>query len=71
MTKSELYGVVRTLLAAVGGFAAAKGWIDSETAVSLAGALATVAVAVWSVTAKRVLHHEGLTSWILGVQSAN
>lgn len=53
MTKTEVYGVTRTILAAVGGFAAAKGWIDSETAVSLAGALATVAAAVWSVKSKR------------------
>jgi hypothetical protein len=53
MTKAELFGVLRTIFAAFGGFAAAKGWIDSETAVSLAGALATVAVAVWSVKAKR------------------
>lgn len=53
MTKAELHGVVRTLLAAIGGIAVGKGWIDSETAVSLAGAFATIAVAVWSVRAKR------------------
>ena len=53
MTKNELYGVVRTILAAVGGFAVARGWLDSETAVSLAGAGAAIAVAVWSVKSKR------------------
>ena len=53
MKKDELYGVVRTLLAAVGGVAVGKGWVDSETAVSLAGALATIFVAVWSVRSKR------------------
>ncbi len=53
MTKTELHGVVRTILAAIGGIAVGKGWVDSETAVSLAGALATVAVAVWSVKSKR------------------
>lgn len=53
MTKNELYGVVRTILAALGGFAAARGWVDSETAVSLAGAGATIAVAVWSIQSKR------------------
>ena len=53
MTKTEVYGVVRAVLAAVGGFVVARGWIDSETAVSLAGALATVAAAVWSVKSKR------------------
>ena len=53
MTKTEVYGVTRAVLAAVGGFVVARGWIDSETAVSLAGALATVAAAVWSVKSKR------------------
>lgn len=53
MTKNEVYGVARAVLAAIGGFVVARGWIDSETAVSLAGALATVAAAVWSVKAKR------------------
>lgn len=53
MTKTEVYGVARAVLAAIGGFVAARGWIDSETAVSLAGALATVAAAVWSVKSKR------------------
>lgn len=53
MTKNEVYGVVRTVLAAVGGVAVGKGYIDSETAVALAGALATVAAAIWSVRSKR------------------
>lgn len=54
MTKNEIYGVVRTILAAIGGVAVGKGYIDSETAVALAGAIATVAAAVWSVKSKRV-----------------
>lgn len=53
MTKNEVYGVARAVLAAIGGFVVAKGWIDSETAVSLAGALATVVAATWSVRSKR------------------
>lgn len=53
MTKNEVYGVVRTVLAALGGIAVGKGYIDSETAVALAGAIATVAAAVWSVRSKR------------------
>ncbi len=53
MTKTELYGVVRTLLAAVAGFATARGWLDHETAISVAGAGATLVVAVWSVRSKR------------------
>ena len=54
INKDELYGVVRTLLAAVGGLAVGRGWVDSETAVALAGAGATIVVAVWSVRSKRV-----------------
>ena len=53
MTKSEAYGVARAVLAAVGGVLVGKGYIDSETAVSLGGALATVIAAVWSVKSKR------------------
>ena len=53
MTKNEVYGVVRTILAAVGGVAVGKGYIDSETAVALAGAFATIAAAVWSIKSKR------------------
>lgn len=53
MTKNEVYGVARAVLSAIGGFLVGKGYIDSETAVALAGALATVAAAVWSVKAKR------------------
>jgi hypothetical protein len=54
MSKDEVFGVVRAVLAAVGGFLAGKGYIDSETAVTVAGALATIAAAFWSVKSKRV-----------------
>ena len=37
MTKEELYGVARAVLAALGGLIVGKGWIDSETMLSLAG----------------------------------
>ena len=54
MNKEELYGVARTILSAIGGFAAGKGYIDSETAVGLAGAGATIIAAFWSVKSKRM-----------------
>jgi hypothetical protein len=54
MNKNEVYGVVRTILAAVGGYFAGQGMIDSETAVALAGAGATIVAAVWSIRSKRV-----------------
>lgn len=53
MTKNEVYGVARAVLAAIGGFVVARGWVDSETAVTLAGAIATIVAAVWSVKSKR------------------
>ena len=53
MNKNEIYGVVRTILAAVGGVFVGKGYIDSETALALAGAIATIAAATWSVKSKR------------------
>ena len=54
MNKNEIYGVVRTILAAVGGVFVGKGYIDSETAVAVAGAIATITAAAWSVKSKRV-----------------
>lgn len=53
MTKSEAYGVARAVLATVGGILVSKGYVDSQTAVSLGGALATIAAAAWSVKSKR------------------
>jgi len=53
MSKEEVFGVARALLSAIGGFLAGKGYLDSETAMTVAGALATIATAFWSVKAKR------------------
>lgn len=53
MTKEELGGIVRTILAAGFGVLVSKGLIDGETATALAGAVATIGVAVWSVLTKR------------------
>jgi len=52
MQNSQLFGILRTLLAAVFGYMAGKGWVDGATAEALAGAFATVVVAVWSVVSK-------------------
>lgn len=53
MTKEEIGGIVRTLLASAFGLLVGKGYIDGETATALAGAVATIGVAVWSVLNKR------------------
>ncbi len=52
MTGEQIAGIVRALVAAIGGFLVGKGMIDSETVVAVSGALATLATAVWSVKAK-------------------
>ena len=53
MTQDEILGIVRTLLSAIGGYAVAKGLIDQATMITLAGAAASIIVAIWSVVSKR------------------
>ncbi len=44
----QLTGALRTILAAAGGYAVAKGWIDAGTATTLAGGIAILLTFVWS-----------------------
>ena len=53
MKKEQLFGIIRTVAAAGFGFLAGKGYLDGATAEALAGAVATIAVAVWSVASKK------------------
>lgn len=53
MTKEQVGGIIRTLAAAGFGYLAGKGLIDGGTVEALAGAVATLGVAIWSVLAKR------------------
>lgn len=53
MTKDQLFGVVRTLAAAIGGFLAGQGFIEAANIEIVAGAVATLAVAAWSVASKK------------------
>lgn len=53
MNSDQIYGLIRTILAAIGGLAVGKGWIDSATVTTVAGALATVIVAFWSAWANK------------------
>lgn len=53
MNSDEVKGIVRTLLATLGGYFVAKGVVDAETVSAVSGAAASVAVAVWSVRSKR------------------
>lgn len=53
MTGEQIAGIVRTAVAAIGGYLVAKGQIDAVTVAEVGGALATLAVAVWSYLAKK------------------
>ena len=53
MTGEQIWGVVRTILAAAGGFIVAKGYIDAETLNTLLGGAGTLFVAIWSIMSKR------------------
>lgn len=48
MTGEQVGGIVRAILAAVGGIFVAKGTIDEQTLASVAGAVAVLVTAVWS-----------------------
>lgn len=52
MTGEQIGGLVRTVLAAAGGYFATKGYFDAATWQVIAGAVATVVVAVWSYKSK-------------------
>jgi hypothetical protein len=53
MNGEQIAGVVRAIVAALGGFLVAKGVADAETVAAVAGALATLAAAAWSVLSKK------------------
>ena len=53
MTSDQIAGVVRALVAAVGGYFVGQGLVDAETVTTIGGAVATLAVAAWSIYAKR------------------
>ena len=55
MNKEQLFGIIRTVAAFGFGYLSAKGTIDCATAEALAGAVATIGVAVWSVVSKKKL----------------
>ena len=50
---SEWFGVARTILAALGGWAAARGWVSPEMVPEAIGAIIVLVTAIWSVIAKR------------------
>ena len=53
MTSEQFGGIARAIFSALGGYLVGQGLIDANTAATVGGALATIAVAAWSVWAKR------------------
>jgi hypothetical protein len=53
MTGEQIAGVIRALIAAVGGYFVGKGLVDAETVTAIGGAVATLATAAWSIYSKR------------------
>lgn len=52
MNSEQIGGIVRAVVAAAGGYLAAKGMLDAATWQIIAGAAATVVVAIWSYKSK-------------------
>lgn len=53
MTGEQIWGVVRTVLAAVGGYFVSKGVVDGAFVDAILGGAGTLFVAVWSFIAKK------------------
>jgi hypothetical protein len=53
MNAEQIAGIVRAVVAAIGGYLVGKGIADAETIAAVAGAAATIAAAIWSVYSKR------------------
>jgi hypothetical protein len=53
MDGEQIWGIVRTVLAAVGGWAVAKGYVSNELLTAVLGGVGTIFVGVWSVVAKK------------------
>lgn len=53
MNMEQIGGIIRTILAAGGGYLVSKGYLDNATMLSLVGAIVTIITGAWSVYAKR------------------
>jgi hypothetical protein len=53
MSSDAIMGIVRAVLAGLGGYLVAKGVIDEATLNTIIGAVITLITAVWSVASKR------------------
>ena len=53
MTAEQVGGIVRAVIAAVGGYFVGKGITDAATVTAVAGAAATIVAAIWSLFSKK------------------
>ena len=53
MNAEQVWGIIRTILAAFSGWVVAKGYVDDATLQSVIGAVGTIFIAVWSFVAKK------------------
>jgi hypothetical protein len=53
MNGDQIGGIVRAIVAAVGGYFVGKGVIDGGTVTTIAGAVATLVTAIWSVVSNK------------------
>ena len=53
LSGEQIWGIVRTILAAAGGWVVAKGYVDNATLQAVIGALGTLFIAAWSVWSKK------------------
>jgi hypothetical protein len=59
MTADQFAGLVRAIVAALGGYLVAKGLVDAETVATLAGVAATAGAAIWSFLSKKKPEPQG------------
>jgi hypothetical protein len=67
MTSDQITGILRAILAALGGFILAKGWVSAETWAWLTGGILTVGGAVWSLWSNRPAGIAGSAQTLPGV----
>jgi hypothetical protein len=48
MNSEQIQGIIRAILAAIGGFILAKGWVNAETWAWIVGGLSTVGPVIWT-----------------------
>ena len=53
MSNDQIAGIIRAVVAAVGGYFVGKGLVDADTVATIGGALATLGTAIWSVRSKK------------------